>query len=88
MIKFIISIAYDNTAVDTSAQGAVTPCNAAIKDTVETQEEMHAEEEPQESPTPSAFSCRRPASRRSGPRCQEGRPRQEGRGREAESQDE
>ena len=54
-IKFIIPVAYDDTAVDAGAQGDVTPCNEVIKDTVETPEELHAEEEPQESPTPLAF---------------------------------
>ena len=47
-----VAYMYDDTAVDAGAQGAVTPCNAVIKDTVETPEELHAEEEPQESPTP------------------------------------
>ena len=31
-IKFILPVAYDDTAVATGARGAVTPCNAATKD--------------------------------------------------------
>ena len=49
MIKSIIPVAYDNSAVKIGVQSAGTSYNTVIKDTVETPEEIYAEEEPQES---------------------------------------
>ena len=58
--KFVLPVVYDDTAAATGGLGAVTPRNAVTKDTVETPEELHAEEEPQESLTPVRRSVSRP----------------------------
>ena len=53
VIKPVIPVANDDSAVNIGAQSTGTPYNAVIKDAAETPEEMYAEEEPQESPTSS-----------------------------------
>ena len=53
VIKPGILVANDDSAVNTGAQSIGTIYNAVIKEAVEMPEETHAEEEPQESLTPS-----------------------------------
>ena len=53
VIMPVILVANDDSAVNSGAQSTGSIYNVFIKEAVETPEEMYAEEEPQESPTPS-----------------------------------
>ena len=57
MIKPVILVANDDSAENSGAQSTGFIYNAVIKEAVETPEEMYAEEEPQETPTPSLVSA-------------------------------
>ena len=52
VIKPVILVANDDSAANSGAQSTGSIYNVVIKEAVETPEEMYAEEEPQETPTP------------------------------------